>query len=42
MLEDINKYLKNDILPDKKYINKNWSWEKSASLLSKILLSTMD
>ncbi len=42
MLEDINKYLKNDILPDKKHIKKNWSWEKSASLLSKILLSTMD
>lgn len=42
MLEDINKFLNNDIFPDKKNIKKKWSWKKSASLLSKILLSTMD
>ena len=42
ILEDINKYLNNDIFPVKQDIKKKWSWINSASLLSKILLSTMD
>ncbi len=42
IIEDINKYLNKDIFPDKKLIKKKWSWSKSASLLSKILLTNMN
>ena len=41
-LDDINEYLNNKCFPNKKFIEKNWCWEKSASLLSKILLTIIN
>ena len=42
ILDDMNEYLNNKCFPNKKYIEKNWCWKKSASLLSKILLTIIN
>ena len=41
-LYEINAYLNSKFFPSKKYVEKNWSWENSASLLSKILLTIIN
>ena len=41
-LYEINAYLNSKCFPNKKFIEKNWCWEKSANLLSKILLTIIN